>query len=644
MSKIIPIKVETKSTQEIAHGELDHHVEMAKTFSKMLENQRRRPQKNLTSVPIHQATRNSRVALVTAPMWGPQIAPYGIARLAGLARHAGFKTKCWDVNIECYDATKGELWSHWWDWKWNSPELYEKEIQPIILPTLEKFLDELVEFNPTMIGFTTYYTNINCVTWMLRQIKQRLPNARIIAGGPQARRLNEYSDALFDHIVRGEGEMIFLNLLENIENNEPPLAKYLDHDKSIRIDLDSLPIPDYRDFNIDLYQFKGVAGEVSRGCIAKCTFCSETTFWRYRGRIAENILDEVEFNYKTYGISTVWFIDSLVNGNLKELLTFAQGLIDRNIKVNWLGFTRNDGRMNKEYLNTLLKSGCMTMHIGIESGSQKVLDLIQKKVKVAEIEQNFNDLAELNHFGSGTSWFVGFPGEEPVDIAQTLTLVWRLRNAGLNTKGFVMCALDPDSPITTQPERFGISPGLFGGKWFTTDWRNTIAHRIIRYKAVYVLLNHYREHRVRPNLQGVGGRNEFLTHHTLEYDVDQWVEKIPYELDFDFNIIKTDINPLADSLVNEIWPIFRVLWLAMGPFTLEVKFDPEIDYPLYGDFRYFQTGTGKLWANYKFTIDETGNWSADFYTKLDAVYEDNVDRNFEHTWSGTGHWTRVLDN
>lgn len=651
MTKIIPIQSVSDEETDLPLVE-DNHVRMAETIAHVIKTHKTTAQKNLTPVPIHHATRTSKVALVIAPMWGPQIAPYGIARMAGLSRNLGFETKCWDVNIQCYNEVP-EYWSHLVDWKWANKELYHKEIHPGIVHILEKFLDELVSFNPDIIGFTAYYTNIKCTTWLISQIRQRLPNAKLVAGGPEARyNINDdnpdYAHVtpanLFDHVVRGEGEMSFSRLLEDLENNVP-VEKFLDHDKAIKIDLDSLPIPDYRDFDINLYQFKGIASEMSRGCIAKCTFCSETTFWRYRGRLSNSVLDEVEYNYKTFGIETVWFIDSLVNGNLKELLAFAQGLIDRNIKVTWWGFCRNDGRMDRAYLKTLLDSGLGGMTVGIESGSQKVINLIQKKVKVSEVEQNFKDLAELGSFNTGTSWFVGFPGEMTTDFAQTLTLIWRLRNAGLMNKGFGVCNLASDSPIGIYRDRFGISYEQYGGAWRSNDWTNTIAHRAMRYKFVHVFLNHYRLHDTRQQFIGWRGEQKgFLPHYNLTYDPANWQDDVDFDLTFDFNIIKPSISPLADSLVNEIWGILRVLWLAMGPFSFDIKFDPALDHPICGDFRYFPSGKGGIWADYKFNINEAGHWSADFYTKL-AVTDSNNDHehNFEYHWTGTGNWSRSVN-
>lgn len=639
--KIIPIQSEVP--KPIEAGDEDNYVRMAKAFDEVFKQQSKPVQKNLTPVPTHHATRTNRVALFLAPMWGPQTAPYGIAKMAGLARASGFETKCWDLNIECHGASNGELWGHLWDWKWNSKELYEKEIHPMIQPLLDNFLDELVAFNPTVIGLTLYYTNVVCSSWIVKQIHERLPNAKIIAGGPETRMFSEHNQYanLFDYVVRGEGEMTFVNLLESLENNESGLPKFLDHDKSIRLDLDSMPIPDYRDFKIDLYTSKGVASEMSRGCIAKCTFCSETTFWRYRGRQSTSILDEVEYNYKTFGIQSVWFIDSLVNGNLKELLGFAQGLIDRNIKINWWGFARNDGRMDKKYLETIYKSGCSGFHFGIETGSQKVIDLIEKKVKVSDVEQNFKDLADIGSIHNGSSWFFGFPGEELTDVAQTLTLLWRLRDAGLGYMGLGTCAVEEFSPLGVHRERYNISRMHFGGSWYSNDFTNTVVHRAFRYKFGSILTNHYRLHGVRPAYLGQRGEQTgFLSHYTLTYDVKNWNDDVKFDYEFDYNIIKPNINTLADTLVNEVWPLLRVLWLAVGPFKFAVKFDPEIDKPVFGTWRYFIEDTGKVWADYTFEIDANGHWIADFKTKLEAVYPDGVNRDFDHAWTGTGNWTR----
>jgi hypothetical protein len=100
-------------------------------------------------------------------------------------------------------------------------------------------------------------------------------------------------------------------------------------------------------------------------------------------------------------------------------------------------------------------------------------------------------------------------------------------------------------------------------------------------------------------------------HYTIKY-IKPGIEKdVNYE-QFDYDIIKTDINPYADSLVNEIWPLLRMLWKTRGGYTATIKFSPELDDTEFG--RHF--GTGLYTAEFKFTILERGNWAADFKYKF----------------------------
>jgi threonylcarbamoyladenosine tRNA methylthiotransferase MtaB len=115
--------------------------------------------------------------------------------------------------------------------------------------------------------------------------------------------------------------------------------------------------------------------------------------------------------------------------------------------------------MDRAYLKTLLDSGLGGMTVGIESGSQKVIDLIQKKVKVNEVEQNFKDLGELGSINTGTSWFVGFPGETDEDFKETIDFLKDLDISYLHVFTYseraMTKALDikPVVPIQVRNER-----------------------------------------------------------------------------------------------------------------------------------------------------------------------------------------------
>jgi radical SAM superfamily enzyme YgiQ (UPF0313 family) len=117
-------------------------------------------------------------------------------------------------------------------------------------------------------------------------------------------------------------------------------------------------MPDYDSIDFNDYEVpNGALSELSRGCTAKCTFCEETHFWKYRQRQAVDALKEIEWLYYNKSTDIIWFIDSLVNGNLKELRAFAKGIIAKGLKIKWTGYARCDGRMDLEYMQDLADSG-----------------------------------------------------------------------------------------------------------------------------------------------------------------------------------------------------------------------------------------------------------------------------------------------
>lgn len=641
--KVFPIKSTITQTAEpmIDSGSNSRDLAMLKA----LELVEKRPiQKNLTPVSIqHSVTRKTRVVLALLPEWGAHIAPYNLARITALSRAAGFETRCYDINVDCYSKIDQAYWDNYKDWKWTHDDYYT-EIHPLIEPILNSYIEKIVDFDPHVVGFSIFTTSNKATTWMIQQIRQRLPNVKILAGGPSATQGRIENTDIIDHIVVGEGEAIFLELMEKIEAGIPITQKFFEHDKNVRIDLDSLPYPDYSDMDLSLYQQHGVAAELSRGCVAKCQFCSETTFWRYRGRSSNCILDEIEYQYKTKGIQSVWFIDSLVNGNLKELLAFSQGLIDRKISITWMGYARCDKRMDLEYCKVLKAAGCHMLSFGIESGSQHVLDLMKKNVKVIDIEQNLHNFT-LAGIIPHSNWIIGYPGEELKDIADTFTLLWRSRNTNLFGRSNTTCQVGFDAPLGKNREHFGIDSYQLAHQWKTKDFTNTIFHRIIRYKSLHVLLNNLIKNRKhnhpvineRPNI-------EDPKHCVLKYDPRNIVDEIPYE-NFDYEIIKIDSHTLNKTVVNEIWPLLRVLWLSVGPYELELKFDPAIDTEEFGIFNLPRMNSFYK-ARYKFVIGNDGKWNAEFDMSIHVDGQDHPpiefgqDFDFDLKWNGDGVWVR----
>jgi hypothetical protein len=645
--KIIPIQTTQAPTLRPAM-DTDPQSLMAERFLSEIKTRPRiesRKQKNLTQVDmIYNVTRHNRIALVVAPEWSQLAPPYGVARMSAIAKEMGFATRVWDVNIRTMHETNcKEYWTAYEDWKWTDPH-YSENIHQKIEPTLLKYIDEICAWAPNVIGFSSWYTNDVCTVWMARQFRQRLPDIKIIIGGANATQMKVSHPEVADHIVSGEGELWWVKLLEYYETPTDQCPPHICvQTKDQRIDLDSMPPADYSDMDVTLYDSGGISCEFSRGCIANCVYCNETVFWKFRARQATRVLDEIEIAYHQQKIRSVWFIDSLLNGNLKELRAFAEGLLERDIRINWSGYSRIDSKIDRDFWLLLKTSGATGFAFGVESGSQKVLDLMKKNCRVESIEQNFKDLSNIGLANNFATWFTGFPGEELTDVAQTMTLLWRLRNSGMGDQSSGTCGLGHETPLDLQRESFGVNRKDWCYGWATYDMHNTVFHRFVRFKCANILLENFRKYNTVRTYTQTNQYADLKNQYTLESDPVSWIDNIPWEIDFDYEIIKTDMTPMAQTLVNEIWPLLRVLWLGMGAFKFSLNFEPERDLKEFGYLRYPRGGEHKFWADYKFEIDQNGKWAADFDIRLEADLDhNNNNMSFDFTWQGQGEWSRNI--
>ncbi len=587
-------------------------------------------QSNVTPVYVDYKTRNTKLVLVLCPEWAPEMPPFNLARLSGIAKTAGYETTIMDLNIRAYNEYKNDwkpnnklpfpLWDPSASWHWLG-STYMNDIHPVLEPLLKKACDEIEAMKPDIVGFSVYYISEEPTKWMCQELKRRMPNLIIAVGGSNVQKSWFQIQPYYDYVVNGEGEQKLLEILEEVENgvrhSEP---QYLTQPEDQRININGLPMPDYE--SIDFSQYKipnGVNSEISRGCTAKCTFCEETHFWKYRQRQAVDLITEIEWLYYNKGTDVVWFIDSLVNGNLKELRAFCKAVEAKGLKINWTGYARCDGRMDLEYFKDLKAGGCIMLNYGIESGSQKVLDDMAKGVTIAEMEQNFRDGKTVGIYAA-TNWIVGFPTETLQDFADSMTFLWRMRNENINNVGAgVGYGLGPETIVGQNTHKFNVSAQKYQGHWITQDFTKGGTHVMTRVKTFHMFLDFMRGctetefgYPIRWSLA--------REHYEITLDNPSTIKEVDYER-FDYNIIKPNINPFADALVNEMWPFFRMLWKTRGGYTAKVKFNPDIDLREFGS----QYGPGMYTANFVFKISDSGKWHANFeyeFNQIDNPYDD----------------------
>jgi radical SAM superfamily enzyme YgiQ (UPF0313 family) len=603
----------------------------------------RKPRLNVKSVDVSYATRKTKITFCVLGSWAIYMPPYNLARLSALTRESGYLTNVHDFNIQSYYDVKEvnpDLKGAWEGanyWMWR--EEYYTKIHPTYEPILKNYLDVILANDVDIIGFSTYYTNIFATIWMIDEIKKVRPNVTIILGGPECHDKNFKLPINADYYFIGESEHNVLEFLNNWEEGIKPAAPAIGSLYSdIRIDLDSLPYPDYSDF--DLTQYWGnnsVCAEISRGCIAKCTYCTEVYYWKFRDRGAKNVLDEIEYQVKKYGVTHISFVDSLMNGNLKEFRSFCEGLVEKNLGITWWGYARCDGRMDLEFYKIIKAAGAQGFNYGIESGSDKVLKEVNKKNTVAEINQNIIDSHAVG-LKVNACWVIGAPGEDIEAFTHSFNMLWNHRAR--------IIAVSPgpglgDTPGSDYDNRDKYNINLRGKEWlngwYTLDLTNTKLHRYIRIKLMHIWLYICKEYGgTLTNIHSIG---DISKHFDLKFDSEFINDNIEYE-NFDFNIINSGQGLFADSAMNEVFGFLRMLWRSRGGFEITLNFDPDLDQK---DFVFaIDPSTHRYQSKIWFKIDDLGNYQIDSNFDFKNYDQTNIKIDtFNYKYSAFGQWDEI---
>lgn len=308
----------------------------------------------------------------------------------------------------------------------------------------KRFQKYLLEHRPGIVGiYVNLMTKLNVLD-VISFIKSNLPQTVVILGGPEVR----YSAENFlrnqaDYIVIGEGEETMLELVNHLRNSpgDPdgtdtliPGIAFLNDGNFVQTperqklkDLDELPHPNRE--KIDLHRYldawrnthgkNAISVSTMRGCPYTCKWCSRAVYGlSYRRRSPEKVVEELVSIKENYNPDSLWFVDDVFTISHKWLEKFSSELKRRNITIPYECITRAD-RMNEEVVKTLKETGCFRVWIGAESGSQKVIDLMDRRVDVNQVRDMIR-LTKRYGIESGTFIMLGYPGETEEDIEETI--------------------------------------------------------------------------------------------------------------------------------------------------------------------------------------------------------------------------------
>ena len=292
--------------------------------------------------------------------------------------------------------------------------------------------------NPKIIGFSCMCNNYHFLLKITEKIKEIDPNIKIFFGGPHATLTAEKTLKSFksvDLICQGESETYIIDVIDALLNN-----KSLDSIKGIVylkngiiksnkkanliLDLDKLPLLNYK--LIEYFDdIEWINIEVGRGCPFSCTFCSTKTFWNQKTRMKsiDRIVKEIIILKTIYNKTKINFIHDLFTVNSKYIKEFCERIIELDINIKWTCSSRID-TVNKDLLNLMKKAGCVSIFFGVETGSEKLQNVICKNLKINNIYERLTDLKETGFYDSTFSFIYGFPQEDEIELKKTINLAF----------------------------------------------------------------------------------------------------------------------------------------------------------------------------------------------------------------------------
>ena len=400
---------------------------------------------------------SSRILLVNPPFYRLLGSHYN-ANSLGIAYIASYLNKnshdAWLYNADFLNkreyANLRELFDGFVDYK----QFFQNENDEIWAEVVEKIID----FDPEWVGYTSYTANISAIDIISRKIRKQKSKIKQVIGGVHATLDGEILNKLsgVDYSIRREGEQAFLSLLEGhdpdkisgvVSRNSTGLCNSGDAD--VIKNIDDLPFPE-RDKLWGLTHDEKLTVDVSyicsiRGCPYRCNYCASPFHWKRdktQYRSPESVINEMKYlkeNYwntrKEFDYSAsantdsksnliiedntiVYFVDDVFTIKKDRVKKILKMIIDQDLKMEWKCEARTD-HLDEEICELMAEAGCVRVKLGFESGSERILRMIQKDETTDDMRKGVKMLKEAGV--PFTAYFMaGFPDETDDDLMKTI--------------------------------------------------------------------------------------------------------------------------------------------------------------------------------------------------------------------------------
>ncbi|MDR4504197.1 MAG: B12-binding domain-containing radical SAM protein [Candidatus Scalindua sp.] len=349
---------------------------------------------------------------------------------------------------------------------------------------------DLKNYDPDFVGFGVISSTFRITQRLISKVREEMPRKIIICGGKHA--TSNPNDLLFsgaDFCTIGESEITIVELLDALNFQESldavkgiaylrdrkitstPQRSFLPMDYILRPAFELVDYEKYVDFRLQSIPGHYLrAGFIfgSRGCPYRCEFCTTNIRSSYRERSVDDLIDEIEWQINKFNIEGFVVLDDLFYFRESRTVEFCKKIIERNVKTKFFCHARVD-KVKKETVELMKNAGVLLLAVGVESGSQKILDSMKKGITVEQIENAFEI---YNEAGINTFAFiiVGHPEETDEDRKMTRALLTKIKATNVAVNYYMPMPGTPSFEFEISSAKFLVDRKGFKGFTYTTDY------------------------------------------------------------------------------------------------------------------------------------------------------------------------------
>ena len=360
--------------------------------------------------------------------------PIGIFYIASVLREHGYDVMAVDLKLKrhVHYPLKNIF---------TDTSLYEQTPESTV--ELKAVEQELLLFKPDIVGISAMTIEAPAMHRIAKKVKELRPDIRIIVGGPHPTSFPEetLSDPNIDFIVRGEGEISTVSLINAILNKQPAnKVKGIAYTENGRIvftqeqpfidNLDTIPMPAYDLIEFNEYKryrnfthtgfFKYGLMFTTRSCPYKCIYCHNMFGKGFRAHSKERVIKEIKLLNKQHGLTSFLFIDDIFNLNYNRTHDVLDSIIDlkKDLDISFPNGLRLD-RLDKSLIDKLRKAGTSYTACPIETANPRIQQLIKKDLDLNKARQSIIDIVNSGIYTRGY-FMIGFPTETIQEISTTI--------------------------------------------------------------------------------------------------------------------------------------------------------------------------------------------------------------------------------